>query len=309
MKHLLISILCIGILAACQQRDKKGKVVDTVTSGELTIAVDEALKPLIEAEIDAFNSLYKQAHVRAIYVSEEQAIDTLVKDSLRMAIITRKLYKEEEEAVTSRKGMIKQVTAAVGGIALIVHPENKDTLLTIDQLKGILKGEIKTWNQITKNSAAQTINVVFDKPNSGMIRYLNDSLLTLKSLPQNCFAVDSNAAVVDYVSKNPNALGLIDVAWISDRDDATTNKFLSVAKVVGLSKGDDYYQPFQAYISLRHYPLVRDVIMVSREGRSGLATGFITFVAGDKGQRIVLKSGLVPATTPVRIVEVNRGPL
>jgi phosphate transport system substrate-binding protein len=49
--------------------------------------------------------------------------------------------------------------------------------------------------------------------------------------------------------------------------------------------------------------------MVSREARAGLASGFIAFVAGEKGQRVVLKAGLVPATMPVRIVEVNNKPL
>lgn len=309
MKQLLAFGLSLLMLSGCAQRDKKGRIVDTPTSGELTIAVDEALKPLVEAEINTFNSLYQQAKVKAFYVSEEEAIDTLLKDSVRLAIVTRSLVPEEQEVIRANQGMVTQVKVAEGGIALIVHPSCNDSLLTLDQLKGILKGEIKTWNQIGKQSPKEQINVVFDKPNSGMIRYLNDSLLTLTSLPPNCFAVDSNAAVVDYVSKNPHALGLIDVAWISDRDDATTNKFLSTVKIVGLSDGGEYFQPFQAFIKLRNYPLIRDVMMVSREGRAGLATGFISFVGGQKGQTIVLKSGLVPAKTPVRIVEVKRGPL
>jgi phosphate transport system substrate-binding protein len=33
------------------------------------------------------------------------------------------------------------------------------------------------------------------------------------------------------------------------------------------------------------------------------------FVASDKGQRVVLKAGLVPATMPLRIVEVSQEPL
>lgn len=308
MKRLLVIGLTLFLFSACQDRNKKGQVLDTPTSGELTIAVDEALKPLIEAEIKTFNSLYQRAKVTAFYVSEEQAIDTLLKDSVRLAIVTRNLV-PEEQAIIKANGILREVKAAVGGIALIVHPSNKDTLLSTDQLIGILKGEIKTWNQVNKKSPAQTINVVFDKPNSGMIRYLNDSLVSLSSLPSNCFAVDSNAAVVDYVSRTPNALGIIDISWISDHDDATTNKFLSVAKVVGLSQGGEYFQPFQAYISLKQYPLIRDITMISREPRSGLASGFISFVASEKGQRIVLKSGLVPATMPIRIVEVNRNPL
>ena len=309
MKQLLISIVALSLLWSCSSRDQKETVVDSPTSGELTIAVDEALKPLIEAEITTFNSLYKGAHVRAFYVSEETALDTLFKDSVRMAIVARKLIPAELDIIKQKKIKPVEVKAALSGIALLVNPQNPDTAITVDDFKRILKGEIKTWKQLDKKLPDQPISVVFDQPNSGMIKYLNDSLLELKSLPPNCFAVDSNAAVVDYISKNQFAIGLIDVAWISDRDDATTNKFLASAKVMALSDGGEFVQPYQAYISLGQYPLVRDVMMVSQEGRSGLATGFITFVASNKGQLIVLKSGLVPATMPVRIVDVTRKPL
>ena len=78
---------------------------------------------------------------------------------------------------------------------------------------------------------------------------------------------------------------------------------------MGISRDSLYYQPYQAYLAGNEYPLLRDVVMISREARSGLATGFMAFVASDKGQRIVLKSGLVPATMPIRIVEVNNEPL
>ena len=39
--------------------------------------------------------------------------------------------------------------------------------------------------------------------------------------------------------------------------------------------------------------------------RSGLASGFATFMASDRGQRIILRSGIVPATQNVRIVNVR----
>jgi phosphate transport system substrate-binding protein len=127
-------------------------------------------------------------------------------------------------------------------------------------------------------------------------------------LPPNSFAVSSDSAVVDYVSMNVNAIGFIGSSWISDNDDSTTNKFLGTISVAGLSKGDEYYQPYQAYIAQGEYPLSRDVVVISREARAGLATGFIAFVAGDKGQRIVLKAGLVPGTMPLRIIEINHEP-
>lgn len=307
MKNLWMVVIGLLTLLGCSQR-KPGVRADTPTSGSIKVSVDEALKPLIEAELDAFTGLYTNAHIEAIYCSEEEAIDLLMKDSVRMAIATRRLVPEEEQVLQKVQIKAHQVKAAIGGIALIVHPQNPDTLLSLDQVKGILTGNIKQWNQLTKTSKATTINVVFDQPNSGMIRYLNDSLISLKTLPENCFAVKSNAAVVDYVKQHPEALGLIDVSWISDEDDSTTNTFLQSIRVVGLSKGGEYFKPYQAYISLGEYPLRRNVELISREVTTGLASGFIAFIASDKGQRVVLKSGLVPATMPVRIVEVNRTP-
>ncbi len=52
------------------------------------------------------------------------------------------------------------------------------------------------------------------------------------------------------------------------------------------------------------YPLYREVYIISKEAYTGLGTGFTAFVASERGQRIVLKLGLVPATMPVRLVEL-----
>jgi phosphate transport system substrate-binding protein len=47
------------------------------------------------------------------------------------------------------------------------------------------------------------------------------------------------------------------------------------------------------------------VYVISREARSGLGTGFASFVAGNAGQLIFLKGGLLPATVPIRSVRVR----
>ena len=137
---------------------------------------------------------------------------------------------------------------------------------------------------------------------------MRDSIVQFDSLPKYCFALKSNSAVVDYVSKKPQTLGLIDVSWISDGDDSTANSFLKSIRVMNISADSGSFQPYQAYLATKKYPLARDVVIISREARSGLGTGFIQFCTSDKGQRIVLKSGLVPATMPIRIVEINHEP-
>jgi len=306
----IIKLLIVAItLAACASRDNDGKILDTPTSGEITIAVDESLKPLIEAEVKAFEGLYHYAHIKVVYTSEEDAFSTLLKDSARLAIVTRKMAPAEEKGLADLKIVPQQLMIAKDGVALIVNRQSADTTISLTELKKILEGNQRDATRPMRKADYHRYQVVFDQPNSGIIRFLRDSVTTFDSLPDYCFAVNGNKAVVDYVSSNRNAFGLIDVSWISDHDDSTANNFLQSIRVMAISTDSDFYQPYQAFIAQRQYPLLRDVMMISREARSGLASGFMAFVASDKGQRIVLTSGLVPATMPIRIVEVNHEPL
>lgn len=293
------------ILVSCADRDKKGRLADTPTSGTIKIAIDESLKPLMQAEVESFEATYNTAHIKADYTSEEKAIQDLLRDSARLAVVTRKLYPSELQKLESQKIFASQVVIAKEAIALIVNKDNPDSLIQWNQLEEILQGKTTQWKQLYPNSKLGDLQIVFDHPQSGIIRYITDTL-QIKNLPKNCFAASSNEAVVDYVSKTKNAIGLIGLSWISDTDDPAANKFLKTITVMGISKDEDYLKPYKAYIALKKYPLSRKVIMISRETRTGLGTGFITYVANDKGQKIVLKAGLVPAKAPVRIVEINR---
>ena len=301
-------VVVVALMACCVERDKTGKLLDTPTAGKIKITVDESLKPLIDAEIQAFEGIYHNAHIEVVYLSEGDAIESLLNDSARLSIVTRRLVASEEKSLHDQTIVPYHLKMATGGIAVIANRQYPDSLITLDDLKKILGGKIKTVNATRKRNDPTLSVVVFDQPNSGIVRFLRDSVITFTELPAYCFAVENNSAVVEYVSNTPHALGLIDVSWISDRDDSTSNSFLNSIRVMAVSGDSGFYQPYQAYIAQKSYPLVRDIMMISREARSGLASGFMAFVASDKGQRIVLKSGLVPATMPIRIVEINHEP-
>lgn len=307
MKSYVLLFLSVLFLTGCRDRDKDGNILDTTTSGSITIAVDESLKPLIQAEIEAFEGIYRDAHIKPIYTSESDAIRLMLQDSARLAIVTRKLTPDEQAILDQVKIPGRQMKVAQDGIALILHNENIDRELEWNDIQGIVEGKISRWNQISSTSPADGIEVVFDHPNSGILRYLRDTLKTTAPIPPNFFAVENNEAVIDHVSKKKNAIGLIGVGWVSDAEDSTANNFLKTIHVAALARDSGFYQPYQAYIAQGVYPLIREVVIISREPRSGLGSGFLTYVASDKGQRVVLKAGLVPATMPVRIVEVTYG--
>ncbi|MDD4922337.1 MAG: phosphate ABC transporter substrate-binding protein, partial [Bacteroidales bacterium] len=141
-------------------------------------------------------------------------------------------------------------------------------------------------------------------------RFVRDSVCGGKPISGNVKAMNSNLDVIDFVSKTPNAIGVIGVNWVSNRKDTTNLSFISQIRVMSVSPYDDArvdnsYQPFAAYLALRKYPLVRDIYMITSDLAGGLPAGFLHFVAGDRGQRIILKCGLVPANRPMRLVSVK----
>lgn len=302
---LLITVSLV--LGGCRDRDKQGRVLDTPTSGSIRIAVDESLRPLLEAEISTFEALYKRADIEPRYVSEAEAIDALLSDSVRLAVVTRRFTQDEKDYFKSIKITPTALDVAISAIALIVNRNNPDTLINMDQIRALLQGKITRWSDLgSKNNAG--IEIVFDHPNSGLIRHLKDSVAQVEKLPKNTFAAQNNEAVIDYVSQNKNAIGLIGLEWISDSDDSTANAFLDRVKVMSVAGDSTHFKPYQAYLALKYYPLDRRITILSREARSGLGSGFMAFVASEKGQRIVLKAGLVPVTMPLRVVEINRRP-
>jgi phosphate transport system substrate-binding protein len=69
--------------------------------------------------------------------------------------------------------------------------------------------------------------------------------------------------------------------------------------------GDNFYSPSQNNIAEGKYPLARDLYIINAQGYSGLGMGFASFVAGDIGQRIILKSGLLPVRIPGRKINIR----
>lgn len=303
-----IVALIAMIVIACDPN--AGLKEETPTRGKIKIAIDESFSLLGDAELYTFQSLYTNAHVTPIYKPELGILDEFMNDSVRLIITTRKLTANELSYLKGKLSYPVTSSIAYDAVAFIINPKNNDSLIRYNILCDIFKGKIKTWNQIDQKNNAGTIKVVFDNLKSANVRYIKDTL-KIDSFPKNCFVANNNNEVINYVEKHISALGVLSVNWISDSSDSVTRGFLKRVKVVGLTpkydpESEDYYKPYQAYIADKSYPFTREVYVINRESFYGLGSGFIAFVSGDLGQRIVLKMGMVPATMPVRIVSVKK---
>jgi len=300
----IVSILWIS----CAERDKAGKVLDTITTGEITIAVEEGYKPVISSCIDVFDSIYRTAKINPRYVSEGEAVNALIQDSVQVIIIGRQLAVNELEYFQSRGFTPPTTPIAYDALAIILHPENRDTVLTIQQVSEILVGKTATWKELNPKSALGNIQLVFDNPMSGTLRYVRDSVIAGQELSKQATALKSNADVIDYVSKNKNAIGIIAANWISDTDDSGVQKFMREIRIADVAKetGKEGFGPYQAYLATGDYPYKRTIYIINAQARrNGLGAGFASYLAKD-GQRIMLKDGLLPANAVTRLVKSSR---
>lgn len=306
----LLYVLLIVLLASCKNASKSSGEKQTLYSGNISIAVDESFKPIMEEELQVYQALTPEAEVTPIYCSEVDAIKLLLQDSVRLVIANRRLTDKELASFHARKFFPESIRMAVSGVALITSPQNKDSLITYKQFKDVLTGKISEWKDLYPESKLGRIQVVFDNPNSGTIHYAIDSICKGEPLASDLRAKKTNEEVVNYVSATPGALGVIGANWIGSASDTTRLSFNESVRVMAVSDSHratvaNSYKPYQAYLALRQYPLTHDVFILINDPRRALPTGLMTFLTSDRGQRIILKSGLVPATQPVRLVDVK----
>jgi phosphate transport system substrate-binding protein len=298
------------LVVACNSGNKSARSSETPTSGSIKISVDESFKSIMDSQVFTFQALYKKAKVATTYTNEVQAYKDILNDSARVIIVARVPNKSELDFIKSKGTKLRVTKLVFDGVALIVNPSNLDTLISEEQLSDVLTGKIKSWSELGFSKNKEKITVVFDHEQGANARFLRDSIIQGKKFSSNCFALKSNEEVIDYISEHKNAIGVVSVNWVSDRDDPTVEQFLTKVKLMNVGPGDyydysKYVKPYQAYIATKQYPLCRCVYAILREPRNGLGTGFVSFIAGEKGQRMFLKAGLVPVNMPIRLVEVT----
>jgi phosphate transport system substrate-binding protein len=302
-----LSLGLLITLLSCQNRTTV--LNETPTRGDIKITADESFQPIIDSEVFTFTQLYINAKIKPQYKPEYDVINDFMNDSVKVIVSSRRLTEDQIQYLRDSLIIARTITFAWDALALVTNKSNNDTLVRYNDVRDIFLGVKKDWKDLDPRSKLGSIRVIFDNTKSGNIRYFKELFDIKENLPENFFAVNSNLEVIDFVSRNPDALGIVSKNWISDKDDPQNVKYINKVNILGISQqfinDGSYYRPDQGWIITKTYPFVREVFLISRETFSGLGTGFIQWVTAEQGQRIVLKSGLAPATMPIRLVQIK----
>lgn len=304
--ELILLILSFFFLYGCDY----SKVRSVTTIGELTIGVDESISPVIIKESEEFMRLNQESKVNQKIKTTNELIADLINGDVKTVIVTRDFNHQEEEIISNYKIDVKKHKFALDGVGVIVNTNNPVRKLNYNELSRIFTGEITDWKDIdgdNKNIHKGKIKVFIARKNASVHDFFKDRVLGGKEFAKTDVVCSTSSQMIKEVRENSNAIGFIAMSWITKFADTldTTVKAVKVAEIDSAGRIGDYIGLHQAYIANRSYPLVMEANIFSTDYSMNVSVGFISFLLSYDGQKIVLNSGLVPVTQPVKIIQLN----
>jgi len=277
-------------------REKAPK--EDILIGTLHVAVDESVLPIVREQEEVFLSAYPNSKLNVIAKPEVLAIRELVSGNASVVILSRDLNEAENDYFKKRSITPRKFPIWTDAIVVVNNSNSPDTSLTVDYLINAMKGNSKDGKKL-----------VFDNLNSSTLRHLQE-LGKLERVASNFVEAEAGSEkVLEAVAADENKIGILGYNVYSELIASFQNKnnirILSLQNTIGEAADGLYYRPNQSTIAAEQYPLRRMFYVLNYQPNLGLGIGFSAFLTGDRGQRIVLKSGLVPATMPARNIIIR----
>jgi phosphate transport system substrate-binding protein len=236
--------------------------------------------PIAQAALEAYMKKNPGVQISLSGGGSGEGIKALLDKTTDIADSSREIKKEEIEL--AEKNGVKPLAHVVAYDAIIpvVHPKNKVTNLSIDQLSQIYQGKITNWKEVGGEDLK--IVVISRDSSSGTFESWDHFIMKKARVTPQAQMLASNGAIVTAVSKNRYAIGYLGMGYV--------NKSLKPLPVDGIKAS------VETALS-KEYPLSRELYMYTNGEPTGEVAKFIAFVKSADGQKIVAKEGFVPLVT------------
>ena len=105
----------------------------------------------------------------------------------------------------------KEVVVANDALSVIVHPANKVTRLTREQIEGIFTGKIKNWKEV--GGADLTIVAYPAKPVPGTYEFFKEHVLNRKNYASTVLNMPATGAIIQSGQSDQRVMGMS--AWLT----------------------------------------------------------------------------------------------
>ena len=267
----IVKKVVVGLTSVCLMAGVAFAADPIVIKGSTTVL------PVAQVTLEAFMKKNPGVQISLSGGGSGEGIKALIDKTTDIATSSREI-KKEEIALAQTKG-VKPVAHVVAKDALtpVVHPKNKVTNLSIDQLSQIYQGKITNWKEVGGEDLK--IVVISRDSSSGTFESWDHFVMKKAKVAPTAQMLASNGALVTAVAKNRYAIAYLGIGYV--------NKSVKPLQVNGITAS------IQTALS-NEYPLSRELYMYTNGEPTGEVAKFIAFVKSAEGQKIVAKEGFVP---------------
>ncbi len=279
-----VFIISFAIMVNGCSRNNTG----TQTKPAIQIKGSDTMVNLGQAWAEEFTKLHPEVNIAVTGGGSGTGIAGLLNGTCDIAESSRDV-EDKEITLGKEKGInFAKHTVGLDGLAVVVHPLNPVTNLTLDELRAIFIGEITNWKNLGGKDSK--IVVLSREVNSGTHVFFKEHVLRKGKSKSEEFApsallMPSSQAIADEITQNPNAIGYYGMGYISEKQ-----KAIHIAK----DKKSLYITPTKENVINNKYPISRPLFMFTNGEPKEAIKNFMDFALSEQGQAIVEKVEFVP---------------
>jgi phosphate transport system substrate-binding protein len=258
-------------------------------SGSIQIKGSDTMVNLAQLWAEEFMSKNPDAMVAVTGGGSGTGIAAIINGTCDIAQSSREMKDQELEAAKSKGREVKEFKVAIDALAVIVHPANPVTQLTVDDLARIFTGEVTHWKDL--GGKDQEILVLSRERNSGTHVYFLEEVLRKgnakgpEEFAPRTLMLPSSQAIVHEVAGSETAIGYLGIGYVNDQV-----RPLAIAK----TPGGPFVLPAVDTALDESYALSRPLLMYTAKNPEGVIQAFLDYVLSDAGQDAVLAMDFVP---------------
>lgn len=239
--------------------------------------------PLTQQEAENFMNKNKDARITVTGGGSGVGISALMEGTTDIAMASRKMKFDEKVKMKDAGKNAKEVVVAYDALAVVVHPSNKISNLTREQLEGIFTGKIKNWKEV--GGADMKIVAYSRETSSGTYEFFKESVLKNKNYMNGILSMPATGAIIQSVGQTKGAIGYVGLAYL--------NKAVKPIHI-SYDGGKTFTEPSFANAKNKTYPIVRPLFYYYETKSEAKAKPFIDYVLSAEGQGIVKEKGYIP---------------
>ena len=241
--------------------------------------------PLTQTEAENFMNKNKAAKITVTGGGSGVGISALMEGTTDIAMASRKMKFDERMKLQEAGKKTKEEVIAYDALAVVVHPSNKVSNLTREQLEGIFTGKIKNWKEV--GGADMKIVAYSRETSSGTYEFFKESVLKNKNYMNGILSMPATGAIIQSVSQTKGAIGYVGLAYL--------NKEVKPIHV-SYDAGKSYVEPSLENARNKTYPVVRPLFYYYETKNASKVRPFIDYVMSAEGQATVKKVGYIPVS-------------